>query len=60
MVHGVEPSRLSEEGKGEGQPMTSNDTGTGREKKRCIDFVLSKKRLSNITHYGFFCTLLSV
>lgn len=40
--------------------MTSNDTGAGREKKRRIDFVLSKKRLSNITHYGFFCTLLLV
>lgn len=52
-MHGVEPSRLSEEGKGEGQPMSSNDTDEGRAKNRCVDFVLPKKRLSNITQYGF-------
>ncbi|BEN31957.1 MULTISPECIES: OmpA family protein [Serratia] len=42
IAHGVEKSRLSERGKGEVEPVASNDTPTGRAKNRRVDFVLPK------------------
>lgn len=42
IAHGVEKSRLSERGKGEAEPVASNDTPTGRAKNRRVDFVLPK------------------
>ncbi|CAI2525743.1 OmpA family protein [Serratia ficaria] len=41
-AHGVEPSRLSERGKGESQPVAGNDTEEGRAKNRRVDFILPK------------------
>jgi len=36
----VEPSRLSAVGYGEFQPITANDTDTGRAKNRRVDIVI--------------------
>lgn len=43
-THGVDSSRLSEKGKGESQPVASNDSDAGRAKNRRVDFVLPKKK----------------
>lgn len=43
-AHGVDSSRLSEKGKGESQPVASNDSDAGRAKNRRVDFVLPKKK----------------
>ena len=44
IAHGVEPSRLREQGKGESQPVASNDNDAGRTKNRRVDFILPKKK----------------
>lgn len=38
--HGIDGARLSAKGKGESQPIASNDTADGKEKNRRVEFLI--------------------
>ena len=40
MVQGVNPGRLKTEGKGETEPIASNDTDAGRAQNRRVEIVI--------------------
>lgn len=41
-AHGIPKNRLTERGKGEGEPVATNDTETGKAKNRRVDFIVPK------------------
>jgi len=38
--HGIAEARLESEGRGEADPLVSNDTSKGREKNRRVEFLI--------------------
>ena len=45
MNTGIEPSRLSSQGFGEGSPIASNDSADGRQTNRRVEFVITQQTI---------------